>query len=182
MTSETESTTTRPITDDHDVDASDGHGKPDFHVGYRKPPKTHQFKKGRSGNPSGRKKTKKITDIRGLLDGILEEQVQVRDGQQIRSVSSLEAVMQAYRLEALKGDTKAARNLFKLADKAGLLSAVVPVSFIKLMEPGGDDGKVIRMYHAEQETLSRKAGRNEKESSQHRNHSIGMDSRRGRQA
>lgn len=31
-------------------------GKEDYEVGYQKPPKKHQFQKGKSGNPAGRKK------------------------------------------------------------------------------------------------------------------------------
>ena len=31
-------------------------GKDDYDIGYQKPPKKHQFQKGKSGNPAGRKK------------------------------------------------------------------------------------------------------------------------------
>jgi hypothetical protein len=136
-------------------------GRPSgYEVGYRKPPKATRFPKGKSGNPGGRKKEKRIDDVRTLVDGILDEQVQVRDGGQVRTVSSLEAVLQAYRIQALKGNPKSARDFFKLAVKAGMLSKVMRESFVKLMETGGDDGKVIRMYRAEQEALARKATRN----------------------
>jgi hypothetical protein len=128
-----------------------------YDVGYRKPPQASWFPKGKSGNPGGRKKAKRIDDVRTLVDGILDEQVQVRDGAQVRTVSSLEAVLLASRIEALKGNPKSARDFFKLAKKAGMLSKVMPGSFVILMETGGDDGKVIRMYRAEQEALARKA-------------------------
>jgi hypothetical protein len=130
-----------------------------YDIGYRKPPRATRFQKGKSGNPGGRKKVKRIDDVRTLVDGILDEQVQVRDGTQARTVSSLEAVLQAYRIEALKGNPKSARDFFKLAKKAGMLSKIMPESFVKLMEVGGDDGKVIRMYRAERQALARKAAR-----------------------
>jgi hypothetical protein len=139
--------------------ADENTGKSDYEVGYRKPPKATRFPKGKSGNPGGRKKAKPIDDIRTLVDGILDEEVQVRDGAQVRTVSSLEAVLQAYRITALKGNPKSSRDFFKLAAKTGMLSKIMPESFIKMMEPGGDDGKVIRMYRAEQEELARKAPR-----------------------
>jgi hypothetical protein len=129
----------------------------DYDVGYGKPPKTSRFPKGKSGNPGGRKKTKRIDNVRTLVDDVLDEQVQVRDGAKIRTVSGLEGILQTHRIEALKGNSKSARDFFKLARKAGMLSKVMPESFVKLMEPGGDDGKVIRMYRAEQEALARKA-------------------------
>jgi hypothetical protein len=145
-----------------DAGASDGAalnegGSSGYDVGYGKPPRATRFPKGRSGNPGGRKKVQRIDNVRTLVDGILDEQVQVRDGGQVRTVSSLEAVLQAYRIEALKGNPKSACDFFKLAAKAGMLSKVMPESFVKLMEAGGDDGKVIRMYRAEQEALARNA-------------------------
>jgi hypothetical protein len=115
-------------------------GASEYEVGYRKPPEAHRFPKGKSGNPGGRKKAKRIDDVRTFVDGILDEEVQVRDGAQVRTVSRLEAVLQAYRIEALKGNPKSARDFFKLAAKAGMLSEIMPESFVKLMEPGGDDG------------------------------------------
>src|SRR5436190_22435987 len=94
-------------------------GPSHYDVGYRKPPKASQFPKGKSGNPGGRKKVERIDNVRTLVDGILDEQVQVRDGAQVRTISSLEAVLQAYRIEALRGNPKCARNFFKLTKKAG---------------------------------------------------------------
>jgi hypothetical protein len=132
-----------------------------YEVGYGKPPRTHQFKKGVSGNPKGRKKNKPITDIRDLTDDVLNERVQARDGAKVKSMSSMEAALRAYLREALLGRPTAARNFFKLGIKAGMMSAAPAQSFVKLMETGGDDGKVIRMYRAEQEELKQKRRKND---------------------
>jgi hypothetical protein len=129
--------------------------EPDYEVGYRKPPKQHCFKPGVSGNPKGRQNSKRIDDIRDLTDKILEESVQIRDGNRVKKVSSLEAALRSYRREALSGKPKAALNFFRLAEKAGMLSKLPRQSFVKLMEPGGDDGKVIRLFRLEQEELAR---------------------------
>lgn len=145
------------------VSAPDGSGSggqsdrdnTDYEIGRGKPPKAYQFKKGVSGNPKGRKKNKQIDDIRDVTDPILEETVPVHDGKRVRSVSKLEAAILALRRQALLGNPKAARKFFSLAAKAGMLSKVPQQSFVKLMQRGGDDGKVIRMFHAEQEELAR---------------------------
>src|ERR1700730_18215022 len=87
--------------------ASGKTGKREYEVGYRKPPKKSQFKKGQSGNPKASKKTEPIDDLRVVIDGVLAELVTIRDGGKTRTVSKLEAMLQAQRLNALKGDPKA---------------------------------------------------------------------------
>jgi hypothetical protein len=43
-------------------------------VGYRRPPKTHQFRKGHSGNPSGeRKRPSNVPDLKAQLEGALNK-------------------------------------------------------------------------------------------------------------
>lgn len=52
-----------------------------YEVGYKKPPKSSQFKKGQSGNPKGRPKKKQTTDV--LLEKELSKKVRVNvDGKE----------------------------------------------------------------------------------------------------
>jgi hypothetical protein len=53
-------------------------------------------------------------------------------------------------MSALKGDPKAVRALFKLGQKTGLFSQVKAESNIIMVPPSGDQGKVLRMFQAEQ--------------------------------
>lgn len=57
----------------------------DYEVGYGKPPKRSQFKKGQSGNPEGRPKETK--NLKTDLADELGETVTVRDGERVKTVS-----------------------------------------------------------------------------------------------
>jgi hypothetical protein len=129
--------------------SADADAKCDYDVGYRKPPTKSQFQKGKSGNPKGRAKASTISDVAPLIESILAEPVKVREGEQIRTVSNLHAILQAQLALALKGKPAAIRRIFELAKKASLFSRVPQKSFIELTEPGGEDGKILRAYHAE---------------------------------
>ena len=52
---------------------------------------------------------------------------------------------------ALSGDPKAARNLFKLAQKTGLFSQAKPINHMNIYPPGTDEERMIlKAYQAEQ--------------------------------
>lgn len=85
-------------------------------VGYGKPPRQHQFQRGRCGNPKGRPKGLKNTDT--LLREILNRQVEMRTGGLVRKISVREAVLTRFAESALKGDIKAAGFLLQRYDMA----------------------------------------------------------------
>jgi hypothetical protein len=123
----------------------------DYKVGYKKPPKKTQFRKGQSGNPRGSKKTREIDDIRIVIEDVLAELVKVRQGGKERVVSREEAIMNAELMNALNGDPKATEALFKRGQKCDLFSKAKRQSLLIRTEAEGDDGKIVRMFHAEQE-------------------------------
>ena len=126
-------------------DQPDGRGKRDYDykVDYGKPPEATQFKKGQSGNPKGRKKKEEIDDVRNVVDDVLAEPVKVRMGGQVRTVSKLEAMFEAQRMKALQGDQKAARALFRLAQKTSMFSKVKPKGGIVIDPPGTAQERMI---------------------------------------
>ena len=78
-------------------------------VGYGKPPKHTQFKKGQSGNPNGRPKRE---CFHTLLEQVLDEEVTLTtsDGKKVVA-SKLEAVFQQMISQCMKGDKEAMKLL-----------------------------------------------------------------------
>lgn len=73
-----------------------------YDVGYRKPPKAGQFKKGQSGNPGGRKKGSQ--NIRTIYAQVYGETMELAVNGKKRVVSGLEAiVMREFQL-GMSGD------------------------------------------------------------------------------
>jgi hypothetical protein len=78
----------------------------DYDVGYGKPPKAHQFKPGRSGNPKGRPKGAKSEAT--IWRELMQERIEVtQPGRRSRRISSLQALLLRCRNAALAGDLKA---------------------------------------------------------------------------
>ncbi|MEL7110445.1 MAG: DUF5681 domain-containing protein [Pseudomonadota bacterium] len=84
-----------------------------YEVGYGKPPKASQFKKGQSGNPMGRPKGARnfSTDVKEVLT----KPVSVNEGNAQRTISTQMATLMRLREKALKGDAKAIDRLLALA-------------------------------------------------------------------
>ena len=86
----------------------------DDRVGYGRPPLHSRFRKGRSGNPSGRPRGK---GLRRLLQEALDETVVLQIGGKRRRVSKAEVVISALVERSAQGDWHSARLLFDLMQK-----------------------------------------------------------------
>jgi hypothetical protein len=93
--------------------------KPAAHaVGYRQPPKHSQFKKGKSGNPSGLpKKVKQFKSVRRVVREFLEQEIVVsKEGRRRKTMTLLEAILTRTGKSALDGHTPAIKLLIQLAE------------------------------------------------------------------
>lgn len=76
-------------------------------VGYRRPPKAHQFKPGQSGNPRGRPKGRPTSEQIFLREA--SRLVRARSGDRVVHISKLEALIRKLFQLALEGDLAALR-------------------------------------------------------------------------
>ena len=83
-----------------------------YEVGYGRPPKNTQFKRGQSGNPRGRPKGAK--GVLASLKRELESKITVREGKREVRISKAEAMAKRFAASGLKGDTKVLIALLKL--------------------------------------------------------------------
>jgi hypothetical protein len=97
-----------------DADRPNGAG---YAVDFRRPPLPTRFQPGQSGNPSGRPKGSK--NLRTLFHQILNEQVSLREGSEVKKMTKAEAMVRSLIIGALKGDTRSLTTLFRVAEVSG---------------------------------------------------------------
>jgi hypothetical protein len=81
-------------------------------VGYGRPPKANQYKKGQSGNPSGRPRGSK--NISAVINSALSERVTVNQNGKRHTISKLEAAATQLANKAAAGDPRAAKLIIDL--------------------------------------------------------------------
>ena len=86
-------------------------------VGYRRPPKKHQFRKGQSGNPSGkRKRGSRAPDLKAQMERALNKPVTLQQKTLTKGAAGIEQLVDQF----AKGERNARRDLIPLCEKLGV--------------------------------------------------------------
>ena len=109
-----------------------------YEVGYGRPPRDHQFKPGKSGNPKGRPKGAKSEA--SIWQTRLNEKIEVREGGRVRKITVREAIVLRCIEDALKGNIKTAN--FVLGRSAAAEAGEVQ----EFDEMSKDDREVLEAY------------------------------------
>jgi hypothetical protein len=112
----------------------------DYEVGYRRPPKAHQFPPGTSGNPTGRRKVAR--SVGAILQDVVRQKITVTEGGKTRRVSAIEGMLRRLRNDALRGDAGAVKLLLALLDRY----KDAPESEIKLVDVLAEDREILEQY------------------------------------
>jgi hypothetical protein len=78
-------------------------------VGYGKPPRAHQFKPGKSGNPKGRPRGAKSEET--ILRELLQQKISLNERGRARKITIYEGIFRRIIEDCLKGNTKSAAFL-----------------------------------------------------------------------
>ena len=106
-------------------------------VGYRKPPKRTQFRKGVSGNPAGRPAGRR--NLATVLEETLNESVVVTEGGEKRTVTKMEAAVKRMVRKATSGNIHAFRVLSAL-----VLSSEESAPGLTTSELAASDQKILQ--------------------------------------
>jgi hypothetical protein len=81
--------------------------KKDYEIGYKRPPKANQFKKGQSGNPKGRPKL--VKSFKADLKEELEEIISINEGGKAKLATKQRGLIKRILTAALNGNNQAAK-------------------------------------------------------------------------
>lgn len=123
--------------------------KRDYRVGYGRPPEHSRFKKGQSGNPTGRRRYTQTGRARELMRQELLRRVPVREGDQVRHMPAVQALVRSLVLQAIKGKSAAAKEILamlKILDAPGKAGPERPLSHEKALNVLDDPiTKIVRV-------------------------------------
>jgi hypothetical protein len=103
-----------------------------YQVGFGRPPRNTQFKKGESGNPKGRPKG--TLNLATVLERTLREQVVINENGRRKVITKLEAAVKQLVNKAASGDLAAHRQLLALVISAEERASQTPATAGEMSE------------------------------------------------
>ena len=93
-------------------------------VGYGKPPRHTQFRKGQSGNPGGRPRRQPVQRANALLLAEAYRSVAIKEDGRMVPVAALQAVLRSQIELAINGDYRAQRDILKAVQHLEFLKSL----------------------------------------------------------
>jgi hypothetical protein len=112
----------------------------DAAVGYRKPPKSTQFKKGKSGNPRGRPHGSRGVSV--VLRDVIRQKIPVTENGRTRRVPALEVMFRRLANDAMRNDPRALKLILSLVDRY----AEAPEAESRIEEVLAEDQEILARY------------------------------------
>ena len=112
----------------------------DLAVGYGRPPKATQFKKGESGNPKGRPKGSRT--VGAVLQDILQQRIAVTENGKTRRLPALEVMLRRLANDAMRNEPIALKLMLSLFDRYG----ESPETGIRLDEVLAEDKAILANF------------------------------------
>ncbi|WP_245284790.1 DUF5681 domain-containing protein [Bradyrhizobium sp. th.b2] len=109
-------------------------------VGYGRPPKATQFKKGKSGNPRGRPKGSRSIGL--VLQEVLGQRIAVTENGKTRRLPALEVMLRRLANDAMRSEPVALKLMLSLFDRYG----ESPEATIKLDEILEEDKAILANF------------------------------------
>ena len=113
---------------------------PAYAVGYKRPPKSTQFKPGVSGNPKG--KPKGSRPVGALLQEIIQQKIAVTENGKTRRLPVIEIALRRLANEAMRGDQPSIKFLLSLLEHYGDSSQTT----LQLGEMLAEDAEILAEY------------------------------------
>jgi hypothetical protein len=134
---------------------------PDDTIGYGRPPKASQFKKGQSGNPRGRPKGSR--PVGAILQDILGQRIAVTENGRTRRIPALEVMLRRLANDAMRNDSIALKTVLMLVDRYGESAE----SEIKLNDILSEDRAILERFLKQPQTIlpnstNRKSNKNDR--------------------
>ena len=107
-------------------------GQDNDRVGYKRPPKAHQFRKGRSGNPRGRRKGSK--NFETLVREALAKRVRIKAEGKPMTMSVGQALLMRTLRDGIGGSRRAAEQGLRLMERYGLSDDVDEAHDLSLLD------------------------------------------------
>lgn len=111
-----------------------------YEVGKGRPPRATRWKRGQSGNPSGRPKgSRKVSAV--LLD-VIRQKVAVTENGKTRRIPALEVMLRRLANDAMRNDPRALKLVLSLVDRY----ADEPEAATRIEDILAEDQKILAQY------------------------------------